>query len=154
MIYIPYRDFPPFPKIPQNLNSQIILHIKNNITSQGNIPLYQSVYTDIVLAIKPEFAEAICTKKDHKYQKYKIEPTVTRFWLYKTEPVNAIQYVISIGSTKTPGQVQDSSGLENDNFDKGLKESKYGYPIYGMWQLKEPLPGPLMKELIGISPPH
>jgi len=112
------------------------------------------VYTDIVLAIKPEFAKAICTKKkNHEYQKYKIEPTVTRFWLYETEPINAIQYVISIGSTKTPEQVQDSTGLENDDFDKGLKES-YGYSIYRMWQLKEPLYGPLMKELIGISPPH
>jgi len=89
MTIIPYRDFPPFLKIPQNLNSQIILHTKYNITSQGNIPLYHSVHTDIVLAIKPEFAEAIRTKKkNHEYRKYKIEPTVIRFWLYETEPVN------------------------------------------------------------------
>ena len=127
----------PFPKIPQNHNSPIILHTKNNITSQGNIPLYQSVHTDIVLAIKPEFAEAIRTKKkNHEYQKYKIEPTVIRFWLYETEPVNAIQYVISVGSIKTPGQVQDSTGLGNDDFDKGFKNSKsltpkqYSNPIY------------------------
>ena len=111
--------------------------------------------TDIVLAIKPKFAEAIRTQeKNHEYQKYKIGSTVTRFWLYETEPVNAIQYVISVGPAKTPGEVQDPTGLGNDDFDKGLKESKYGYPIFGMWQLKEPLPGSLMKELIGIHPPH
>ena len=70
--------------------------------------------TDIVLAIKPKFAEAIHTQeKNHEYQKYEIESTVTRFWLYETEAVNAIQYVISVGPAKTPGEVQDPTGLGN-----------------------------------------
>jgi len=30
---------------------------------------------------------------------------------------------------KTPGQVQDPSGVGNDDFNNGLKESKYGYPV-------------------------
>ena len=113
------------------------------------------VDTDIVLAIKPEFVEAIRTQeKNYEYRKYEIKPTVTRFWLYETEPINAIRYVINVGPVKTPGQVQDPSGLGNDDFDKGLKESKYGFPILEMQQLSEPLPGPLMEKSIGISPPH
>ena len=79
--------------------------------------------TDIILAIKPEFVEAIRTQeKNHEYRKYEIKPTVTRFWLYKTEPINAIRYVINVGPIKIPGQVQDPTGLGNDDFDKGLKK--------------------------------
>jgi len=76
------------------------------------------------------------------------------FWLYETESINTIQYVIKVGPIKTPGQVQDSTGLGNDDFNKGLKESKYGYPILEIHQLDKPLPGSLMKDLIGILPPY
>ena len=114
----------------------------------------QFVYTDVILAIKPKFAEAIrIQEKNHEYRKYEIKPTVTRFWLYEIEPINAIQYVVDVGPTKTPGQVQDPTGLGNEDFDNGLKKSKFGYPILGMYQLNEPLSGSCMKDLIGISPP-
>ena len=108
----------------------------NQEVGSTGISANQVVDTDIVLAIKPEFVEAIRTQeKNYEYRKYEIKPTVTRFWLYETEPINAIRYVINVGPVKTPGQVQDPSGLGNDDFDKGLKESKYGFPILEMRQL-------------------
>ena len=59
---------------------------------------------------------------------------VTRFWLYETEPIKKIWYVITIGPVKTPGQVNDPTDKGNDNFDKGLKKSKFGYSIIAMDQ--------------------
>jgi len=124
------------------------------IGSTGNSPNH-FLETDIILAIKPEFVEAIRTQeKNHEYRKYEIKPTVTRFWLYETEPINAIRYVINVGPIKIPGQVQDPTGLGNDDFDKGLKKSKYAYPILGMQQLGKPLSGLIMEKTIGIPPPH
>ena len=111
-------------------------------------------YTDIILAIKPQFAEAIRSQeKNHEYRKYQVRSTVIRFWLYETDPVNAIRYVITVGSPRTPGQVNDPSGLGNDDFDKGLKKSKFGYPILTMDRLNKPILQKDMKRLIGQTPP-
>ena len=40
---------------------------------------------------------------------------------------------------QTPGQVQDPTGVGNDDFDDGLKKSEFGYPVLGLYKLKEPL---------------
>ena len=53
----------------------------------------------------------------------------------------------------TPGQVQDPSGVSNDDFDKGLKESKFGYPVSGLYKLREPLKAGKMREY-GVRPPQ
>ena len=73
-----------------------------------------------------------------------------QFWLYKTDPVNAVRYVITVGPTKTPEQV---NGLGNDDFDKGLKKSKFSYPILAINRLNKPISHKDMKKLIGQPPP-
>ena len=53
----------------------------------------ERIYTDAILAIKPEFVELIAEqKKNHEYRKYKIRDTVTQIWLYTTAPMSAISY--------------------------------------------------------------
>jgi hypothetical protein len=54
---------------------------------------------------------------------------------------------------KTPGQVCDPSGCGNDDFDSGLKKSKFGYPVLGLYRLKTPLKPSAMKQF-DISPPQ
>jgi hypothetical protein len=54
---------------------------------------------------------------------------------------------------KTPGQVCDPTGVGNDDFDLGLKTSKFGYPVLGLYQLKTPLKPAAMKEF-GLSTPQ
>lgn len=54
---------------------------------------------------------------------------------------------------KTPGQVKDPSGVGNDDFDAGLKKSKFGYPVLGLYRLKTPLKPAVMKEY-EILPPQ
>jgi len=71
--------------------------------------------------------------------------TVTRIWLYTTAPTSAISHVIITSHAKTPGQVCDPSGVGNDDFDKGLKVSKFGYPVLGLYKLRTPLKPEAMK---------
>lgn len=48
----------------------------------------------------------------------------------------------------------DSSGVGNDDFDAGLKKSKYGYPVLALYKLPTPLDSSKMKEEYGVSPPQ
>jgi len=41
-------------------------------------------------------------------------------------------------AARIPGQVRDLSGVGNDDFDRGLKQSKFGYPELGLYRLKDP----------------
>lgn len=55
---------------------------------------------------------------------------------------------------KTVGQVCDPSGVGNDDFDAGLKKSKYGYPVLGLWKLKTPVTAHMLKDKFGVSIPQ
>ncbi|KZS88680.1 hypothetical protein SISNIDRAFT_469951 [Sistotremastrum niveocremeum HHB9708] len=109
------------------------------------------VYTDTVLCIKPEFVQMIAKKeKNHEYRKYQLRDGVVRLWLYETAPVGAIKYVMLTGRPKTPGEVNDPTGVGNDDFDNGLKQSKFGYPALGLYRLTQKLDTEEMKKY-GIS---
>ena len=129
------------------------------------------VYTDAVLVIRSEFVELIASReKNHEYRTYKLRDTLARIWLYESGPVSAItcvipcdsreythrtmpSYVMETGNPKTPGQVKDPSGVGNDDFDSGIKKSKYGYPVLGLYKLKTPLNANEMRKH-GITPPQ
>ncbi|PWW72143.1 hypothetical protein C7212DRAFT_337716, partial [Tuber magnatum] len=112
-------------------------------------------YTDAILPIKPEFTKLIAEReKNHEYRRRRIRDTVTRIWLYTTAPTSAISHVVVTSHPKTPGQVCDPSGLGNDDFDNGEKESKFGYPVLGLYKLKTPLEQKAMKQTYGVSPPQ
>lgn len=55
---------------------------------------------------------------------------------------------------KRPGEVNDPSGFGNDDFDKGLKDSKFGYPVLGLYKLNPPIRSGDMKSKFDISPPQ
>jgi hypothetical protein len=57
----------------------------------------ERVYTDVLLAIRPEFTELIAKReKNYEYRVYKLRETVVRIWLYTIAPVAAITYVIKV----------------------------------------------------------
>ena len=62
-------------------------------------------------------------------------------------------HVMVTSRPKIPGQVCDPSGVGNDDFDLGLKKSKFGYPVLGLYRLKDPLKPEAMKKL-EIAPPQ
>ncbi|KAI0629704.1 hypothetical protein C8Q77DRAFT_1065714 [Trametes polyzona] len=113
------------------------------------------VLTDVLLSIKPEFTKLISErKKNHEYRKYKLKDSVVRLWLYETAPTSAITYVMETTTPRVPGEVKDPSGIGNDDFDKGLKVSKYGYPVTGLYKLKKPISTAELKEQFDIAVPQ
>jgi Integrase zinc binding domain len=78
---------------------------------------------------------------------------IQRIWLYEIAPVSAITYMMETGPARVPGQVQDPTGIGNDDFDKGLKKSKYGYPVLTLFQLIHPITAREMLELYDLAPP-
>ncbi|KAH9856726.1 hypothetical protein C2E23DRAFT_453402 [Lenzites betulinus] len=113
------------------------------------------VMTDVLLSIKPEFTKLISQqKKNHEYRKYKLKDSVVRLWLYETAPTSAITYVMETTTPRVPGEVNDPTGVGNDDFDKGLKQSKYGYPVTGLYKLKEPITTLELKSRFDIAVPQ
>ncbi|KAI9061431.1 hypothetical protein FKP32DRAFT_944211 [Trametes sanguinea] len=111
--------------------------------------------TDVVISIKPEFTKLISErKKNYEYRKYRLKESVDRLWLYETAPTSAITYVMETSRPKVPGEVNDPSGIGNDDFDKGLKQSKYGYPVTGLYRLKTPLSTSELKQRFDIAVPQ
>lgn len=55
---------------------------------------------------------------------------------------------------KVPGEVNDPSGIGNDDFDQGLKQSKYGYPVTELYRLKKPLTTSELKTRFEIAIPQ
>ncbi|PIL33787.1 hypothetical protein GSI_04412 [Ganoderma sinense ZZ0214-1] len=110
---------------------------------------------DVILCIKPEFTKLIAERrKNHEYRKYKLKDSVTHLWLYETAPTSAITYVMTTTTPKVPGEVNDPTGVGNDDFDQGLKESKYGYPVVELFRLKTPLTTSQLKERFDIATPQ
>lgn len=54
---------------------------------------------------------------------------------------------------KVPGEVNDPSGVGNDDFDQGLK-SKYGYPVTALYRLRRPLTTAELKAHFDIAVPQ
>ena len=44
---------------------------------------------------------------------------------------------MSTTTPKVPGEVNDPTGVGNDDFDQGLKESKFGYPVVESSSLRQ-----------------
>jgi hypothetical protein len=79
-------------------------------------------------------------RKTHEFRKYLIPGTVQRMWFYTSAPVQRLQYIAEISKGKRPGGIKpDDLGIGNEEFNAGEKESKFGYEILHLYQLKEHL---------------
>ncbi|KAL8387323.1 hypothetical protein RB595_009989 [Gaeumannomyces hyphopodioides] len=106
------------------------------------------VKTDVLLAILPEHLANIASQtKNHEYRKYRLADGVQRLWLYETRGPGgkgraAITHIATIPADvrRTPGTVPaDPVGIGNADFNAGLDDSKYGYPILELYELVQPV---------------
>jgi len=58
------------------------------------------------------------------------------------------------GPPKVPGQVLDPSGVGNDEFDLGQNTFNFGYPVLGLYKLKESMTPDRMKSKYGMAVPQ
>ncbi|KAM4060757.1 hypothetical protein HRG_001707 [Hirsutella rhossiliensis] len=112
------------------------------------------VLTDVLIAIKPvHLANVVSREKNHEYRKYRLRDGVTRLWLYETGDGGkgraSITHIAVIPATvrHTPGTVPtEPFGIGNDDFNAGLKQSKYGYPVLELHELVCPVTLAEMKD--------
>jgi hypothetical protein len=148
---------------PESFEVEMLVPVKyrdkvQNFSSdlQGFYDELQSMPTDIILKIKPEHMANIWSqKKNHEFRKYMLPSTTCRIWFYEISPVDAIRYIAGIGCVKFPGEIQDPTGIGNDDFDQNLKESKYGYEILSLQSLPDPISmDQLLRDFHFVIPRH
>ncbi|KAI0403974.1 hypothetical protein F4802DRAFT_598591 [Xylaria palmicola] len=119
---------------------------KAKTRSKMNAESADRVMSDVLLSIKSvHLANIISQKKNHEYRKYRLRDGVERLWLYETADgggKSSITHVAAIPDDvrHTPGSVPtEPFGIGNEDFNAGLKVSKYGYPILHLYELVKPV---------------
>jgi len=114
-----------------------------------------SLRSDILMSIKPEhMSNIVSRKKNHEFRKYLISEDIKRIWFYVSSPDQHLRYIAVISKGKAVGEIEDETGLGNVEFNKELKESKYGYEILHLYQILTPLSSSSLKSSHSISPPQ
>ncbi|KAK1994001.1 hypothetical protein LX36DRAFT_673454 [Colletotrichum falcatum] len=117
------------------------------------------VTTDVLLAIRPApLANIIARRKNHEFRKYRLRDGVTRLWLYETrgggEGSSCITHIAVIPASErlTPGTVPtEPFGIGNNDFNAGRKQSRYGYPVLGLYKLRRPVTLEELKSRWGLG---
>ncbi len=110
---------------------------------------------EIFISLKPEFAELIRQrKKTYEFRKYKPHHKINIFWIYVTQPIAALKYIAEIGElVEYPIKIPER-GVGNIEFNKGLKKSKYAFPILHLDELTEPIHLQRLRTEFGFTPPQ
>jgi hypothetical protein len=140
--------------VPCNTTKQVFHWTKGKFPGKPAWLQDSKITTNVVLYIQPEHMTRIATQtKNHDYRKYELPHTIHRLWFFETEPVDVITFMATTGPAKRPGEVNDSSGIGNDDFNAGLKGCKFGYPIIQLYQFTDPLDRKTLKGKYGLAPP-
>lgn len=95
---------------------------------------------DVVMSIKPKFVNLIKEgKKNYEFRKYIPKKGVNRLWIYTTSPICVLEYVADIDNIIAYPEHVIGEGFGNDDFNNGLKSSKYAYHIKHLYRLINPL---------------
>ncbi|KAI8848898.1 hypothetical protein BC829DRAFT_362268, partial [Chytridium lagenaria] len=77
--------------------------------------------------------------KNFIFLSYLIPQRVQRLWIMEMKPKAALHIVVQTGTVHLPGEITDNVGLGNADFNKGLTEFQYAYPVHGVYELNKPL---------------
>lgn len=110
---------------------------------------------EIFISLKPEFIELIKErKKTHEFRSYRPKKDIRRLWIYITVPVASLKYIIEVGRIVEYPEKIKIDGVGNLEFNKGLKKSKYAFPIKHLYELVEPISLERLKKEFGLVPPQ
>ncbi len=109
----------------------------------------------IYLSIKPEFTKKIETgEKNYEFRKYIPKESINTLFVYETTPTCALKYIIGLEKIiKYPEKIL-VQGYGNDDFNAGLKKSKYAYQIKNVYILENPINLKELKEKYGFTAPQ
>lgn len=111
--------------------------------------------TDIVVSIYPKFTSLIKTgEKNYEFRKYVPKRGVDRLWIYSSSPACSLEYMAEIDKIiEFPQKIQEK-GIGNDDFNNGLKKSKFAYHIKHLYRLTSPLSLERLRNEFGFSAPQ
>lgn len=109
----------------------------------------------IYLSIKPEFTKRIeIGEKNYEFRKYNPKEKINILYVYETVPTCALKYIIEISDIiEYPNKIL-KDGYGNEDFNKGLKKSKFAYEIKHVDILEYPIPLSILKEEYGFTAPQ
>lgn len=110
---------------------------------------------DVVMSIKPKHVNRIKEKeKNYEFRKYIPKMGINRLWIYTTSPICTLEYVADIDNIITyPAHITEP-GFGNDDFNNGLKSSKYAYHIEHLYRLKLPLKLDILRSEYNFTAPQ
>ncbi len=109
----------------------------------------------IFLSIKPKFTEKIRTgEKNYEYRKYIPKEKFDLLYVYETAPSSCLKYILTIDKiVEYPNKILEI-GYGNDDFNNGLKKSKFAYHISKVEELENPIPLSILKDSFGFAAPQ
>ncbi|KAI3321208.1 hypothetical protein HD806DRAFT_503315 [Xylariaceae sp. AK1471] len=100
----------------------------------------QTPNSDIMVSLHPEhIAKIVDRSKNHEFRAWKIPLQVSRIWVYITRPESQLRYMCIFGDPKTPGEIEDETGIGNVEFNRGTMAAKYAYEILEVYELNNPV---------------
>lgn len=110
---------------------------------------------DIVISLKPEFINLILKQeKNYEFRKYLPKKGVNKIWVYSKLPVARLEYLIIIDKIITYPEKILEPGLGNEEFNNGLKSTKYAYHIKHLYRMKEGINLKVLKEKYNFIAPQ
>ena len=109
----------------------------------------------IYISIKPEFTKKIeVGEKNYEFRKYYPREEIDTLFVYESYPTCQLKYMIELGSIiEYPNKII-KQGYGNEDFNNGLKKSKYAYEIKSVWALEEPIPLDILRSKYSFVPPQ
>lgn len=109
----------------------------------------------IFISIKPEFTKKIEKgEKNYEFRKYIPKEEFNKLYVYETVPTCSLKYILTIDKIiKYPNKI-DEKGYGNDDFNNGLKKSKFAYHILRVEKLDSPISLKDLKNKFGFAAPQ
>ena len=109
----------------------------------------------IFISIKPEYTKRIeLLEKNYEFRKYLPKESFNLLYVYETYPTCSLKYILTIDNIIIyPDKIKDN-GYGNDDFNNGLKKSKYAYHISKVEKLDNPIQLNILKSKYGFTAPQ
>lgn len=109
----------------------------------------------IYISIKPEFTKRIETgEKNYEFRKYIPKQEIDTLFVYEPSPTCQLKYIIELGDIiEYPNKIK-KEGYGNEDFNNGLKKSKYAYEIKKVFALKTPITLDELRKEYSFVPPQ
>lgn len=111
--------------------------------------------SDIIISLDEKWALPLERKeKTYEFRKYQLHPETKRMWFYVNQPASQLLYIAEIEpAVEYPNKIPEN-GIGNQEFNQGLKSSKFAYKIKHLYKLNSPIGTKELKSKYNISPPQ